>query len=139
MTAIVGILNKSGIAIAADSAATISNGRSRKILNTETKIFRLSKTYPVSVMVYGSTTFMRTPWELIIKQYSRKCGSKGRDTLKEYVDDFLKFLREEKYFCDKDAQDEKLRDMLIDFYKNVRDLAKEEIEEQDEEVHAKCI
>lgn len=134
MTAIVGILNKSGIAIAADSAATISNGRSRKILNTETKIFRLSKTYPVSVMVYGSTTFMRTPWELIIKQYSRKCGSKGRDTLKEYVDDFLKFLREEKYFCDKDAQDEKLRDMLIDFYKNVRDLAKEEIEEQDEEV-----
>lgn len=133
MTAIVGILNKSGIAIAADSAATISNSHGRKVLNTETKIFRLSKTYPVSVMVYGSSLFMGTPWEVIIKQYCRKCGNRGRNTLKEYVDDFLSFLHDEHFFCDKDAQDGRLNDALIEFYQAARNEANETFEEQDEE------
>lgn len=133
MTAIVGILNKSGIAIAADSAATVSNNRSRKVLNTETKIFRLSKTYPVSVMIYDSTLFMETPWEVIIKLYCRRRGDKGKNTLKEYVDDFLKFLREEDFFCNKDVQDRRLNNMLIEYYQLVRDKAKEEFEGQGEE------
>lgn len=133
MTAIVGILNKSGIAIAADSAATVSNNRSRKVLNTETKIFRLSKTYPVAVMIYDSTLFMETPWEVIIKLYCRRRGDKGKNTLKEYVDDFLQFLREENFFCSKEVQDRKLSNMLIDFYQLARDKAKEEFEEQEEE------
>ena len=78
MTAIVGILNKRGIAIAADSAATITNSKGRKVLNSETKIFRLSKKHPVAVMIYGSSNFMTTPWDLIVKLYCSKRGDKSQ-------------------------------------------------------------
>ena len=57
MTAIVGILNRRGIAIAADSASTINTDKGRKVLNTETKIFQLSKQHPVAVMIYGKAEF----------------------------------------------------------------------------------
>ena len=43
MTAIVGILNKRGVAIAADSAVTVGNGDNVKIYNTSQKIFKLSE------------------------------------------------------------------------------------------------
>lgn len=64
MTAIVGILNRRGIAIAADSASTINTDKGRKVLNTETKIFQLSKQHPVAVMICGKAEFLHTPLEL---------------------------------------------------------------------------
>ena len=92
MTAIVGILNKRGIAIAADSASTITTDKGNKVVNTETKIFQLSKHHPVAVMIYGRADFLHTPWDLIIKLYCQKRGDIARGSLKEYVDDFLKFI-----------------------------------------------
>lgn len=133
MTAIVGILNKRGIAIAADSAATITNCKGRKVLNSETKIFRLSKKYPISVMIYGSANFMSTPWDLIIKLYCSKRGNKSRNSVKEYVDDFIDFLGDEYYFCNKEIQDYSFRHQLIDFYCSVRDSAKRKFEKEEYE------
>ena len=124
MTAIVGILNKRGIAIAADSAATITNSKGRKVLNSETKIFRLSQKHPVAVMIYGSSSFMTTPWDLIVKLYCCKRGDKGRSSLKEYVDDFIDFIGDEDYFSSKEIQKLSLRSQLIDFYCYIRDTAK---------------
>lgn len=40
MTAIIATLNKHGVAIASDSAATISNGIIGKVYNTANKLFR---------------------------------------------------------------------------------------------------
>ena len=71
MTAVVAIMNKSGLALAADSAVTVTNGTggysSSKIYNTANKLFMLSKYHPVGIMVYSSAEFMQVPWELIIK------------------------------------------------------------------------
>ena len=47
MTAIVGILNKHGIAVAADSAETIGNGI--KIYNKANKVFNLSKYHKYNI------------------------------------------------------------------------------------------
>ena len=59
MTAVVGILNKTGIAIAADSAVTISTGnKERKIYNSANKVFTLSKYHPVAIMIYSSAQFL---------------------------------------------------------------------------------
>ena len=80
MTAIVGILNKHGVAIAADSATTVSNSQGRKVLNSATKIFQLSKKYPVAVMIYSNALFLDTPWELIIKLYCQRRGNKVAKT-----------------------------------------------------------
>lgn len=53
MTAIVGVLNKHAVAMAADSAVTLGGGR--KVHNGANKLFSLSKHHPVAVAVYGSS------------------------------------------------------------------------------------
>lgn len=96
MTAVVAIMNKSGLALAADSAVTVTNGTggysSSKIYNTANKLFMLSKHHPVGIMVYSSAHFMQTPWELIIKLYRKQLGNKSFNTIEEYKNDFLNFI-----------------------------------------------
>ena len=76
MTAEVVIMNRSAIALAADSAVTIGLGRDRKIYNTVNKLFMLSKYHPVGVMLYGNAALMGVPWEVIVKLYRHKLGSR---------------------------------------------------------------
>ena len=116
MTALVSILNKRAAVIAADSAVTITNGDNRKIINTATKIFRLSSKNPVGVMIYSSAEFMGIPWDVLFKMYRDKNTGKSFDTLKEYVDDFINFLRHEKHCIDKDNQLKNLSYEARSFY-----------------------
>lgn len=93
MTAEIAILNKSAVALAADSAVTINIGRGQKIYNTVNKLFTLSKYRPVGIMVYGSAEFMGIPWESIIKEHRRELGPISHGTLQEYVDGFISWIK----------------------------------------------
>lgn len=84
LTAVIGILNKNAVAIAADSAVTVSGNSGRKIYNTANKIFTLSKYHPVSVIVYNSANFITTPWEIIIKLYRNELKEKSFPSLQDY-------------------------------------------------------
>ena len=91
MTAEIAIMNKYGVALAADSAVTIGNGE--KIYNSANKLFELSKYAPIGIMIYGSAEFVGTPWETIIKRYRDKSlNDKIFDTIDDYFNDFLNFL-----------------------------------------------
>lgn len=92
MLAEVILMNKNGIAIAADSAVTIGN--KTKIYNTADKMFMLSKYAPVGILIYNSASIMGIQLEIIIKQYRRKLGEKTFQTLKEYCDDFMSYCIE---------------------------------------------
>ena len=96
MTAIVGVLNKHAVAIAADSAVTLGGGR--KVMNGANKLFALSKYHPVAIAIYGNAEFIGTPWEIIIKEYRKQLKDKSFPTLRMYVDDFQRFLKRRKYF-----------------------------------------
>lgn len=80
MTAIVGVLNKHAVAIAADSAVTMGN--THKVVNSANKIFTLSKYHPVAVMTYNNADFMGTPWDIIIKEYRKQLKDKSFPYLK---------------------------------------------------------
>ena len=98
MTAIVGILNKHGIAVAADSAETIGSGV--KIYNKANKIFTLSKYEPVGVAVYGDAMFGGlTPWDIVLKMYRKELGKTKYATLKDYVYGLCKFLEEKQFLA----------------------------------------
>ncbi len=92
MTAEIAIMNKEGIALAADSAVTVREEKDEKILTTANKIFTLSKYHPVGIMVYGSATLMGVPWETIIKIYRQHLGKKSFLHLENYQTDFLEFI-----------------------------------------------
>lgn len=92
MTAEIAVYNKSAVALAADSAVTISGGGNQKIYNGAEKLFALTKHHPVGVMVYGGGDLCSAPWELVIKAYRKKLGSSHFPQLEDYVDDFFSFL-----------------------------------------------
>ena len=92
MTAIVGVLNKRGVAIAADSAVTVTAGDNVKIYNTSQKIFKLSEKNPLALMIYDAASFMGVPWDVIIDLYKNERGERTFDKVQDYAYDFLKFL-----------------------------------------------
>lgn len=89
MTAEIAVLNFHGVAMAADSAVSIG---STKIYNSANKLFALSKTHPVGIMVYGNAQTMSVPWETLIKTYRLELKNKKFKTLNEYGDNFIKYL-----------------------------------------------
>ena len=95
MTAEVIVINKSAVAIAADSAVTIDSGRAEKIYNSVDKIFELSAHHPVGLMINGGLEFMGFPLGVLVKLYRSKRGTHHKATVSEYVDDFLSYLSSE--------------------------------------------
>jgi len=95
MTAEIVIMNKSAVALAADSAATVpvTNTR-RKIFNTANKVFSLSKYAPVGIMISGGASVMGVPWEIIIKTFREKLKIEKFDTIDHYCDNFFAELND---------------------------------------------
>lgn len=140
MTAIVAVLNKHAVAIAADSAVTMGN--THKVVNSANKIFTLSKYHPVAIMTYSSAAFMGTPWDIIIKEYRKQLRDTSYQTVKEYRDDFMTYLYKRGFFCDERTQKAFIVSILDFFYglcrgeieRNrgiaIKDQSKDDIEEK---------
>lgn len=76
MTAEVAVMNRSGIALAADSAVTIHLGpEQRKIYSSAEKLFLRSERASVGVMIYGDVDLLDVPWETVISLYRRQLGT----------------------------------------------------------------
>lgn len=119
MTAIVGVLNKEAVAIAADSAVTINCPSGHKVLNTANKIFQVSRKHPVGVMMYNFATFMDTPWSIVIKMYRDQLADKSFGTLQDYVCDFVLYLKSKDFFCTEKKQKQKLSMSMFAFYNEI--------------------
>lgn len=135
MTAIVAVLNKHAVAVAADSAVTMGN--THKVVNSANKIFTLSKYNPVAVMTYNNAAFMGTPWDIIIKEYRKQLKSICFSKLSEYVDDFVQYLHKRHFFCDAKTQLDNLEPLFVDFLERLyneiayeRNIDKADITEQ---------
>ena len=100
MTAIIGLLNKRGAAIAADSAVT--RGRNYKFTKNGNKMIRLSDAVPISVMLTGNGAFCCTQWDIIIRHYRQHRGDVKHETVEESVHDFFKYISDNHLFCDKE-------------------------------------
>ncbi|DBA55722.1 TPA_asm: hypothetical protein [Porphyromonas phage phage022a_WW2931] len=114
MTAIVGVLNKHAVAIAADSAVTM--GDIHKVVNSANKIFTLSKYRPVAVMTYNNAAFMEVPWDIIIKEYRKELGTNSFPVLNDYVADFVRFLHTRHFFSDEQTQRSYMLFLLDSFF-----------------------
>ncbi len=149
MTAELIVMNKNGIALAADSAVTISvGGRTSKIYNSANKLFMLSKYHPVGIMIYGSAEIMGLPWEAVIKRYRDRLGPRSFATLEKYCDDFFRHLSIEAFGEDsyvsfvRERAIELLYVIAEDADKKAEQLLKTggEIEETEiQRVHKECI
>jgi hypothetical protein len=89
------VMNKSAVAMAADSAVTISGGRSQmiKTFDTANKLFELVKGRPVGIMMFANAEVNGVPWETVIKVFREENRGLCHDTLSGYSDAFLDYLR----------------------------------------------
>jgi len=96
MTSEVALMNKSAIALAADSATTVTywekNEPKTRYFKGANKVFNLSRRKPVGVMTYASANLQGVPWEIIIKAYREYLGPKSHDHLGGYADDLIEFI-----------------------------------------------
>lgn len=132
MTAEIAILNREAVAIAADSAATFSDGTSQKIFSSANKIFSLSKHHPIGIMIYGNALFMGVPWETIIKVYRKNLGNNKFNTLYEYSKNFIEFLKGDTKLFPEKEQEKYVRGSIYGFFfgmkKEITELIREQIE-----------
>jgi hypothetical protein len=100
MTAEIAVLNRTAVALAADSASTSLQATGLpKIFNTADKLFHLDAVSPIGIMVYGNATFMGIPWETVIKRY-RELATSYPPTLAQGAEDFLSFLASAQLLTD---------------------------------------
>ena len=96
MTSEVALLNKSCIALAADSATTVSywdKGEPKtRYFKGANKIFNLSAAHPVGLMTYASASLQGVPWEIIVKAYRQHIKGRSHDELPGYARDFFDFV-----------------------------------------------
>ena len=128
MTAEIAILNREAVALAADSAVTMTGSSGEKIFTSANKLFTLSKYHPVGVMLYGSSIFMEIPWETIIKMYRKKLGTRSFRTIREYAEDFINFLCS-KQILSKENQRIYFDRTIYSYLNFIRDTIKERAKE----------
>ncbi len=132
-------MNRSGVALAADSAVTVSfpergDGldRTPKIY-TANKLFMLSKYEPIGIMINGSASILGIPWELIIKEYRRQLGETSFPRVLEYCNDFVHHLNNNLEYFPKELQAsyfaqslvEHLSDVLVNVNDDLTQLVKD--------------
>jgi len=120
MTAEIGVLNSVGVALAADSAVTVSL-QTGKIYTSADKLFQLSHHAPVGVMVYGSASLLGVPWETIIKSYRAKLGSRTFARLEDYLSNLIQFLKGAKNLFPATSQKNEMDAIVRGYYTFLRE------------------
>ena len=93
MTSEVIVMNRWGVALAADSAVTINTTDDiSKTRDSGLKLFMLSKYHPVGIMVYNNVSLLGVPWETIIKLFRQSLKDKCYNTLEKYGQELIRYL-----------------------------------------------
>ena len=92
MTSEVVLMNRQAVAMAADSAVTISGPQYLKTYQSVDKLFPLVDSQPIAVMIYNNAEIMSTPWETVISLYREQTRGRPLDTVDAYAEDFMQFL-----------------------------------------------
>jgi hypothetical protein len=92
MTAEIAVLNRSAVALAADSAVTIGHGANAKTYMSENKLFEISEKKPMGLMVYNALDFYGYPWEVLIKNFRKVKGDVECHNVSDWTQCFVDWL-----------------------------------------------
>lgn len=137
MTSEVVVMNSLAVALAADSAATVTAGSDNKIYNAADKLFMLSKHHPIGVMVYSNSALLGVPWETILKMFRRVLGTTEYPRLVDYGDRLIQFLGDSRNLFPEAVEDRFYLRLVGMFFEqiaeNIRDQLFTEFLENDKE------
>jgi len=119
VTAEIVIMNKSCVALAADSAVTVTGPSGSKVYNSANKLFMLTKTDSVGVMIYGSAQYLGMPWETVIKDFRESPEAKTYEHLEDYANAFIRYVSSADHLCDSAAAREWALAFIGGYFQNV--------------------
>jgi hypothetical protein len=123
MTAEIAILNRQGVALAADSAVTINYAGGPKVYNSVNKLFMLSRHAPVGIMIFGIADLTGVPWETIIKSFRRELGTHRFPHLEDYAASFIAYLNgHTRLFSDAQQERQFLTSLTLQFRSILREF-----------------
>ena len=124
MTAEVVVMNRGGVALAADSAVSIQVGDTSKVRDSALKLFMLSKYRPVGVMVYENSSLLGVPWETVIKLFREELGQAKHEQLTDYGKELIKFLDGNQALFPQEVQDLYYRRAVETEYRRIEEKAR---------------
>ncbi|MDO8297801.1 MAG: hypothetical protein Q7T19_15345 [Caulobacter sp.] len=92
MTTEIAVINRLGVALATDSAVTISGHHAQKVFDTGDKLFELHETAPIGVMINGNMDLLGVPWELVIKDFRASRPEIKSQSMKDWMQCLLDFV-----------------------------------------------
>ncbi len=117
MTSEICIMNRYAVALAADSATTVTqwvNGQhEERYFKGANKIFQLSNYHPVGLMIYDSASLQRAPWEVIIKAFRTELKQKSFNTLEGYCQELFDFISGHQHLFSQTQQEKIFREEAI--------------------------
>ncbi len=116
MTSEIAVMNQKAIALGADSAVTLTDGRRVVVRNEQRKLYNLVEGKPVGVMFYGVADIMGHPWDHVIDQYREKYAGATPDTLQAYGASFTAMLDTLRDFFPPESYAEEYRRLLASVY-----------------------
>ncbi len=133
MTTEIAVINRLGIALAADSAVTIPGYGADKVFDTGDKLFELSERYPVALMVNGSMDFLGVPWELVAKEF--RCtppAGAEKISIADWMESFLAFVANHQAVKDDDVK-RWLQHLIVETIEDLTATVRERLEQAAEE------
>lgn len=124
-------MNRLGVALAADSAVTVSSGGSGKVFNSADKLFMLSRDHPVGVMVYENADILGIPWETVIKMFRAQLGSQSFDSLEDYGRELVAYLEHNEDLFPEELQQKSYLEAVENLFAELARRADERRDEGD--------
>lgn len=96
MTSEVVLMNRRGVALAADSASTITRWvrgqEKRRYFKGTNKLFQLSTRQPVGIMINGAGSMQGVPWEALLKTFREHLGNKTFECIGDFAKELFNWL-----------------------------------------------
>ena len=120
MTSEIAVMNQRAVALAADSAVTLVDGRTVVVRNEQRKLFNLAEGQPIGIMFFGVADILGHPWDQLIEHYQ---STHKRDGAKPHVQDygaaFTAMLDNLEEFFPPDRQAEDYRRLLASVFRHI--------------------
>ncbi len=123
MTSEIAVMNQRCVALAADSAVTLIDGKKIVIRNDQRKLFELGGGVPVGVMFFGVADLMGHPWDVLIEHFRKKGRAGSLPHARDYAAKFTGMLDNLEEFFPRDRQKDDYRRLLASVYRFLLQLA----------------
>ena len=127
------IINRNGIALAADSAGTFTGNK--MFYNSMNKVFALSKEKPYGAITYGSTAIYNVGIEQILKEFTIYLADKDVLDFYEIETLFVDFIKEKQEYYRFDGEENLLcssliKELVVDWGNKIKSIINEEDSKQ---------